>query len=69
MSSIKFIYRCRRCHAIESNPHTAEDRGLMLLLDAINERPSNGPMAPRLLSIHRCRTGVGISDLIGYEPE
>jgi hypothetical protein len=68
MNDITFLYRCRRCGHIENHSCTSKDRGPQLLLDAICDRPRL-PMAPTLLNLHTCNDdGMGVSDLIGYEP-
>jgi len=68
-----FLYKCRRCGAIERNPKVGKPGNTNLvtthLLNAISNTPSEA-QAPTLISVHSCGPDAcGVSDLIGYEPE
>lgn len=75
MITISFLYKCRRCGAIECNPHTGMEpgsmKGVLYLLGAISGTPpKESTQAPTMYSIHTCAPDAhGIADLIGYEPK
>lgn len=67
--SIAFLYKCRRCGAIEQNPHMDGEHAnaIIELLRAIQGTPEL-PMSPTMIHVHSCdKNASGLSDLIGYE--
>ena len=70
MKEAHFEYKCRRCGAIDLNPHMGLPDGdcaaTIKLVDAMAGRTDH-PQSPRLLSLHPCgNDACGVSDLIGY---
>lgn len=72
-----FLYKCRRCGAIERGPcmgtGATDDTTppTIKLLDAIRDPGIFGEKPEiKRMSIHACSpNAVGVSDLIGFEPE
>lgn len=68
--NITFLYKCRRCGAIERTTTTWANNELgaiRRLADALD-----GSQRPPMLGMHACAGesfGFGVTDLIGYEPE
>jgi hypothetical protein len=70
MKTAHFEYKCRRCGAIELNPHMGlpdgESRATIQMVNAMMGR-SDQPQSPQMFSLHPCsKTECGLSDLIGY---
>lgn len=75
---ITYLYKCRRCGKIEGDKISIPDKARVfpsprrfLLYAASGQK---GTEIPALMSIHSCDDGnpigpLGVTDLIGYEPE
>jgi len=70
MKTAIFQYKCRLCGKVYNDAHTSENNALMTVICSINKRPMPKGligMQPELIGIHAgCKSGCGVSDLIGY---
>jgi hypothetical protein len=63
-----FEFKCSRCHCIFDGPHTAVPNALPTLVELIQQPKISISKVGGIMSkvsIHHCKDGIGIGDLIG----
>ena len=67
---VRYIYKCRRCGTDKVNTESSAKSAYGWLLGALyNTAPIPNQPALALHELHDCGDGgVGIADLVGYEP-